>query len=672
MLINKAGVTPILANSYPSIVPLPTQGVCEIPGERGEAWEIFVIRNCHPRIRGAWATMIAKRRERQRTEWGVDRADGGRRQFDWSAAVDGYRRYLRRYPRDFGIQLRLIRTLYAAGRLEEAEVLLDEAVRARPGKRELKELAVTVRAARSAFTPIADYNLFRRDIVIPQPPVATAQHVAVLIDARAASTALIELTIAALQRSEIPAGPIVVWSGDPKAAASLVSRADLILLLDAGVTLDPRALGWLLHAIGSKGAVAAHGDDDQAVGAGEATVWSSPAFHVAPHPADLATTPRVPAAILVRSAILAGPFLAVDRRVWLTEAFGAGPVAHVPLLLATVWDMREPAPMVVVEARDADSEVISRARILAVIPTRDEGAVLAAMIESLESRAVQLSKLEIVVVDNGSRDPDTLTLLDGMVHAGRIRLLVVDEPFNWSRLNNLAAAGNDAEILLFANNDMVMISDGWDDRLRRSLLQSGVGVVGARLVYPNGLLQHGGMVLGALDGKPVHEGLGASRSEGGPLDRWRRNRPAAAVTGAFMGVRRELFEQVGGFNAEEFAIGCNDIDFCLRARERGWSVLYAADLELMHRESYSRGHDDTEDRMRRAKGELEALSRIWGEDASRDPGRNPHWVNHETMLYSGVRQPELAEVEAWIDRSADLWRVRRRGAQPDWVSPRLR
>jgi len=612
------------------------------------------------RVRAGWAAMVARRRERLRRVAGVARADDARRGSDWTTAVEGYRSYLLRRPRDIGVGIRLARTLHAAGRLDEAEVLIVALQRARPDKAELAELAASVRAARTASVPVAEYEAFRRALTLPElpptaPPTALPPgRVTALIDARDASASRIELTRASLRRSEVSVDAVVVWSGDQPPPL----EAQPVLLLDAGVTLDPRGLGWLLHAAQATGAAAAYGDDDQAVGEGEATIRLRPAFRSAFHPLDLATAPSAPAAILFRSGELGGFATTRDRRVLLAEAAGSGTVAHVPLVLATAHDAAGSPADVPTMGRDGPGETT----ILAIIPTRDEGAVLEKMIASLRSRASRPDRLDILVVDNGSRDPDTLALLARLGDEGRIRVLTIDEPFNWSRLNNLAAAGAgaEAEILLFANNDMQMLTEGWDDRLRQSLLLPGVGVVGARLVYPNGRIQHAGMALGALDGRPVHEGLGASPDDGGPLDRWRRNRPAAAVTGAFMGVRREVFEQVGGFNAVEFAVGCNDIDFCLRVREQGWSVLYAADLELFHLESHSRGHDDGEARMRRAQGELEALFRIWGDEARRDPGRNPHWVNHETLLYYGLRQPDREAAEAWIARSTDLWRVRRR------------
>lgn len=619
-------------------------------------------------VRSLRAGLAERARFWARRAGGVDRADQARRASDWDPAIAGYRAYLRGSPRDFGVRMRLIKTLFAAGRLDEAEAEVVRTAFARPDKASLAEVARDIAAARAASVALAEYERFRSETTLPAaPPVdPRLRPLIVLVDARDASTTAIESTLEALRRSIAEPDALILWSSDreddfpdvlrleeAQAVEGAIAGAGAVLLLEAGVVMDPEGLGWLVRALSLTGAVAAYGDDDCRFSAeasqGGGPAWRDPAFYAAPHRLDIETCPRLPAAVLLRPFVIG---LAQDRRERLLSALELGRVAHVPLLTASLTEARNltAAPQPVPAARLAD-----RSRILAVIPTRDEGAVLSQMIDSLISHAAAPEKLDIIVVDNGSRDPQTLRLLARLAADGKARVLAVDEPFNWSRLNNLAAAGAEAEILLFANNDMQMRTHGWDDRLRASLAQPGVGVVGARLTYPNGRVQHAGMALGALHGRPVHEGLGSGPEEAGPLARWRRNRPAAAVTGAFMGVRREVFEATGGFNAQEFAVGCNDIDFCLRSRALGWTVVYAADLELVHWESHSRGHDDTEAKRRRAEAELAALDRLWGAAARRDPSRNPHWVNHETLLFHGLRQPDAAEAEAWILESITAW-----------------
>lgn len=637
-------------------------------------------------LRSAWAALIAWLRARARKLGGVAKADRARRESDWDLAIQTYQSYLDKAPRDLGVRIRLIKTLYAAGRLDEAEDLVRGSITFRPDKPELTSLLSDILVAREVSIPVKDYDRFRRGLTIPTAPtldLSAAQIVTALVDGREKSTSAVSLTLESLRASNVSVDRIIVWSSGQQDADQDANGATIVfgnerieevfaagttvLSLDAGVVLDPEALGWLLYAIRATGAVAAYGDDDRRTLGACGAVWSEPAFHAAPDPWDLATTPRAPSAVVFGEKTN-WPSGLVDRRQRLIASFEVGSVAHVPLLLATAIE----EPRTGISSAPSPEVGLSDDPIRVIIPTRDEGAALAVMIESLIGTARNPDLLEIVIVDNGSRDRDTLMRLQGWARDGSARVLIVDEPFNWSRLNNLAAAGAKTPILLFANNDMQMLTRHWDDHLRASLALAGVGVVGARLTYPNGRVQHAGMALGALGGRPVHEGLGASESDDGPLRRWRRTRPAAAVTGAFMGVRRELFEAAGGFNAEQFAVGCNDIDFCLRARAQGWSVLYAADVELVHWESRSRGHDDTEPKMRRAQAELAALDRLWGEDARRDPSRNPHWIAHETLLFHGLRQPAEAVIESWIRNSAEAWRSSGSGRQAPVVTPMSR
>lgn len=593
---------------------------------------------------------------------GVWRADIARRQSDWNVAITAYEAYLARSPGDFGVRLRLIKTLYSAGRLDGAEKLLNATWAQRPDRAELVALLAEVSRAREASVPVREYDRFREGLIIPASPIPNGlvppEAVTALVDGRGKSPLAVSETLESLRRSNVSVDAIVVWSADDRlgekgglAGAARLATAGpevfagktAVLLLEAGVTLDPEAIGWLRHAIAVTGAVAAYGDDDRRDAIGKANSWSDPALYPAPDPLDMATSPRVPAAILFsgRFETETGPG---DRRALLMAAFKVGPVSHIPLLLSSRSGETAIEPLL----SSKDAPRTCRESILAIIPTRDEAAALSVMVDGLIAKAADAEKLNIMIVDNGSRAPETLALLKRYVRDGRASVLRVDEPFNWSRLNNLAAAGAEAEILLFANNDMKMLTQGWDDCLRSSLALPGVGAVGARLTYPNGLLQHAGMALGAMDGKPLHEGLGVQGWDEGPLRRWRRNRPAAAVTGAFLGVRSEVFERAGGFNAEDFAVGCNDIDFCLRIRSLGLTVLYIADLELVHWESRSRGHDDSEDRQRRVQSEHQALRRIWGVEAHRDSTRNPHWVNHQTLIFYGLRQPEDAVIRSWI------------------------
>jgi GT2 family glycosyltransferase len=289
-------------------------------------------------------------------------------------------------------------------------------------------------------------------------------------------------------------------------------------------------------------------------------------------------------------------------------------------------------------------------RILVVIPTRDQPGLLRSCVDSLRAFAERPDALDILVVDNRSVEDETKGLLDDLSARAGVEILTLNEPFNWARLNTVAAQGQSQPLIVFANNDIEAIARGWDGVVRRELARPDVGVVGARLLYGDQTLQHGGVVLGAAEGRPIHEGQGAGPLEDGPMGRWRRTRPVAAVTGAFMAVRRETFERLGGFD-DRLAVGYNDIDFCLRARGGGLRVIYAADLTLIHRESRTRGLNDSAEKIAWDDTELKRLHGRWGSALFQDPGVNPHWASASGRPLDGYRDPTLTQVLAWLDHS---------------------
>ena len=224
-------------------------------------------------------------------------------------------------------------------------------------------------------------------------------------------------------------------------------------------------------------------------------------------------------------------------------------------------------------------------RCTAIIPTRDRADLLERCLNSLESTP----ELEqIVVVDNDSQQPETAALLlDWRQRLGdRLIVLRDQRPFNWSRLNNAAAKLNRSELLLFINNDVEATTPGWFDAMAAQSLRSAIGCVGAVLVYPDGTLQHAGMVLG-MYGSAGHAYRHLSPEHGVHRGRSRYLTNWGAVTGACMMVRRELFELVGGFD-EKFPVEFNDVDFCLRLSDKGFRHVVVPEAVLLHRESESR------------------------------------------------------------------------------------
>lgn len=557
--------------------------------------------------RSAWSKSRALTRERNRAFAGVAKADIARRQFRWNDAEAEYRAYLAIHPGDAGIAVRLAQTLIAAGRLDDAGATLESGLKAAPRSGALRRAVIELEKERSRWRSLT----FHPEAALPEAPKFPAES----------------------------------WQGVSRCAPN--------------ATLRPEAEHWLRYALHATGAAAVYGDHVWSSGRDGAS--SGLVLFGAAHIEDLVTAPVAPVVALFSEA--AAPDPDADLRQALIRAFKIGPVLHLPLVLAEAPYLPEHPPQPISRASKEDARMLSR--LLVVVPTRDEAEALKGMVDSLRARAARPELLDLVVVDNGSRDPATLQLLRAWQADGSAEVLRINEPFNWADLNNRAVAGRTQEEIVFINNDMEMLSPDWDARLRAHLARPDVGVVGARLLYPAGNLQHAGLALGVPDPDqeargPLHEGLGASGLDRGPMDRWVRTRPAAAVTGAFLAVRRETFERAGGFDAVNFPVSCNDVDFCLRVRALGLTVLYAADIELRHDESLTRGHDDDPVRRARAAQEKAALVVVWGEDAERDPSRNPHWVAHHTLLFHHLMSPTREAVMAEIARGGDPWRTSRR------------
>lgn len=300
-----------------------------------------------------------------------------------------------------------------------------------------------------------------------------------------------------------------------------------------------------------------------------------------------------------------------SRRAVAEHLAGQGIVAEVrpdgrtPAYSRVIWPLPDPAPLVSV-----------------VIPTRDRAALLAACTEGL-LRRTDYPALELLVVDNGSTEAEALALMERLAADPRVRVLREPGPFNYSRLNNRAAAAARGEVLLLLNNDIEVIHPDWLREMVSHAVRPDVGAVGARLLYADGTVQHGGVVLG-MGGVAAHIGMGAARDDPGYFGHLAVVREVGAVTGACLALRREVFEAVGGLDEEELAVAFNDVDLCLRIRARGLRILWTPFAELYHLESASRGSDEERAKRRRFLGEVAAMQRRWGEALRCDPFWSPN------------------------------------------------
>jgi GT2 family glycosyltransferase len=228
----------------------------------------------------------------------------------------------------------------------------------------------------------------------------------------------------------------------------------------------------------------------------------------------------------------------------------------------------------------------TRTAVTAIIPFRDQPQFLRKCVDSIGATAGD-ADLELVLVDNGSSDLETLSLVDRLSATDGVRILHDPRPFNWARLNNLAAREAKGEVVIFLNNDIEALRSGWLDALVGHALRPDVGAAGARLLYPNRRVQHCGLVIG-LNGAAGHPLVGLDGHAPGYLHMASATRECAAVTGACVATRREVFEELDGFD-ESLGVDLNDVDYCLRAAQKGYRTIYEPAAELIHHESPSRG-----------------------------------------------------------------------------------
>ncbi|MCA9373689.1 glycosyltransferase [Candidatus Peregrinibacteria bacterium] len=224
-----------------------------------------------------------------------------------------------------------------------------------------------------------------------------------------------------------------------------------------------------------------------------------------------------------------------------------------------------------------------------IIPFKDKADVLKVCIESILKKSTW-ENYEIILVDNQSEELETKEYLDQLKYNKKIKLLSYDHPFNFAAINNFAVQEAQGEYFLLLNNDTEVISEDWIQSMLEHAQREEVGAVGAKLIYPNDLIQHAGVIIG-LNGIANHAFGKTHRNDLAYFGQAEVIRNYSAVTGACMMIKKDIYQKMGGLNEKDLAITFNDIDFCLRLREQGYLVVYTPFAELYHHESLSRGYE---------------------------------------------------------------------------------
>jgi glycosyltransferase involved in cell wall biosynthesis len=281
------------------------------------------------------------------------------------------------------------------------------------------------------------------------------------------------------------------------------------------------------------------------------------------------------------------------------------PCPENPYWYRVIYHLPSPAPLVSV-----------------IIPTRDQMALLQRCLTSLRENT-DYTPIEIVIVDNGSREPETHALLRDLSQNPSVQILTDAGEFNFSRLINYGARAARGEILALMNNDVQTEKTGWLREMVSHAIRPEVGAVGARLWYPDGRLQHAGVVLG-LHGLASHAFQRFPPQPISPMNRtFALSQNYSAVTAACMVLRKAIFDDLGGFD-ENLPNNFNDVDFCLRLRERGWQIIWTPYADLIHHESASRGHISGPAERAQWPREAAYMQKKWDEQLQSDPFYNPN------------------------------------------------
>lgn len=312
--------------------------------------------------------------------------------------------------------------------------------------------------------------------------------------------------------------------------------------------------------------------------------------------------------------------LAMDRAIARHFLINAGyrdtivvAAAESPLTTRVIWPVPDPAPLVTL-----------------IVPTRDHLDLISRCVAGLLHRT-DYPAIELLILDHESQDPATLAFLAHLTAKdARVRILPICGPFNYAAMNNRGLREARGDVVVLLNNDIEVIGPGWLREMVSHALRPDVGAVGAKLLYEDGLIQHAGVVLGVGthaggSGVAGHFGHGADRRDIGYFGQYTATREVSAVTAACMALRREVYDAVGGMDEVDLPISFNDVDLCLRIRERGLRIVWTPFAELYHLESRSRGADTTPEQVARAAREADTMRARWGQVLDQDPFYNANF-----------------------------------------------
>lgn len=538
-----------------------------------------------------------------------------------------------------------------------------------------------------AAVPFHRYDILRQVQDLPAPPASPGGPVALLVDAEAATAEDFFALLASLRAQRDERWHLVARGGIGMRAEAVARAAELDpriigLASDAPMPtelagvwklhvaharfLHPEAVGWLIAArerlarLGRSIAIYCDEEFGELDAASGHFVPKGIVLGAGGDPLFEAVCRSAGSSLFVPPELHA---IADSAQCKIEELHtlrwrlaGQGKLAHLPVPIVRRLGEAEPPQPVLGDRGMPDDPPPDHIDVM--ILSRDNPQDLVSFVDSLVRLASRPQDVSIHVVDHASVRSGTKAALESLAARPNVHVQRSDAPFNWARLNTQAVLGGAARLLVFANDDMRMSAARWDDALRRTFADPLVGVVGARLLYPDGTIQHAGAIAG-WRGSIANEGVGQPGSEAGPGGRWAAPRECAAVIGAFLATRRSLFTEVGGFDQVELPISLSDTDYCFRIRAQGYKVVYQPEIELVHHEGKTRGRDhENPEKAARQRAELAVMRRRWGAGLDIDPSVHPLFLD-EIEPFRLIRFPSAERLLDHLSLSADpsRWRL---------------
>lgn len=278
---------------------------------------------------------------------------------------------------------------------------------------------------------------------------------------------------------------------------------------------------------------------------------------------------------------------------------------------------------------DIQYDVLGSPTVTILIPNKDHIETLKVCIDSILAQTTY-QNYEIIIIENNSGEQKTFDYYEQLIKNPKINVFYFKEKvFNYSKIINFGVNSSNADYIVQLNNDIEILTKDWLERMISFAQREDVGAVGVKLLYPDKTVQHAGVILG-INGVAGHAHKNYPKDHHGYMSRLQIIQNLSAVTAACIMTKREIYEQVG-FMDEKFAVAFNDVDFCMKIRQLDKLIVYNPLIELVHYESKSRGLEDTIEKQKRFKGEIDLFLERWGEKLKQgDPYYNPNLtLKHE-------------------------------------------